>query len=363
MKLKGFIIPTLIIGLVVGILSTTSVIDQEAQTEQEQIPREIIPQEVKTLMLQGMSTQTARTDIPFDIIKLLYLQTSVPQNLHGIFFFKCKNADLGFKDMAAQTAPAEKKQEETSFQTVPTQLVALNNLFFHFKQLDGPYEKDVYVPFNQKAAGASYDAEAEEFYTIGYPLPAGNYMLALAIASQDLQTIGIQYFEFSLPNPTAFVNELGITPVFFAKRMEQMAAIEQTVSVHKGIFTYGAFQIEPNLDHVFNPGEALDIFFFIFGAQPRTDDPTKVDLEIDYSILSGEETLIRWATQSTERPVVSLPLPMKQTVLVKTTDEEGNTTEKQEERDLEPGAYTFSIQILDKLSEVSTIKTVQIDVK
>jgi hypothetical protein len=357
MKLKGFIIPTLIIGLVVGILSTPSVIAQEQQ------PREIIPQEVKALMLQGMSTQTARTDIPFDIIKLLYLQTSVPQNLHGIFFFKCKNADLGFKDIAAQAAAAEEKKEETSFQTTPTQLAARNNLFFHFKQLDGPYEKDVYVPFNQKADGASFDAEAEEFYTVGYPLPAGKYMLALAITSQDLQTIGIQYFEFTLPNPASYVNELDITPVFFAKRMEQMAAVEQTVTVHKGIFTYGAYQIEPNLDHVFNQGEALDIFFFIFGAQPRTDDPTKVNLEIDYSILKGEEIIIRWATQSTEHPVVSLPLPMKQTVIVKTTDEEGNSTEKTEERDLEPGTYTFSIQITDKLSEVSTTKTVQIEVK
>jgi hypothetical protein len=362
MKLKGFIIPTLIIGLAVGILSTPNIIAQETPPVQEQ-PREIIPQQVKALMLQGMSTQTPRTDIPFDIIKLLYLQTSVPQNLHSIFFFQCKNADLGFKDIAGQAAAVEEKKEATSFQTTPTQLVSLNNLFFHFKQLDGSFEKDIYVPFNQKAAGASYDAEAVEFYSVGYPLPAGNYMLALAITSQDLQTIGIQYFEFTLPNPTSVINGLDITPIFFSKRMEQMAAVEQTVTVHKGIFVYGAYQIEPNLDHVFNPGEALDIFYFIFGAQPQTDDPTKVDIDIDYSILKGEETLIRWATQSTERPVVSLPLPMKQTVIVKTTDEEGNTTEKTEERDLEPGTYTFSIQITDKLSEVSTIKTVQIEVK
>jgi len=362
MKFKGFIIPALFIGLVVGILSTPSVIAQETPPPQEQ-PREIIPQQVKALMQEGLSTKTARTDIPFEIFKLLYLRTSAPENLHGVFFFKCKNGDLGFKDIAAQEAGAEEQKEEAIFQTAPTQLVALNNLFFHFKQTDGSFEKDVYIPFNQKADGLTYDAEKEGIYTVGYPLPAGNYTLALAIASQDLQTIGIQYFEFTLPNPNNFIDELGTTPIFFAKRMEQMAAAEQVVNVHKGYFTYGAFQIEPNLDQEFNQGDMLDIFFFIFGALPRPDDPSRVDLAIDYSILKGEETMIRWATQAVDRPVVSLPLPMKQTVVVKTTDEEGNTTEKQEERDLEPGTYTFSIQITDNISEVSTTKTVQIEVK
>lgn len=362
MKFKGIILAILIFGSVIGSLTAPSLAAQDPQAEQEQLPKEYIPKEVKTLMLQGMDTGQARTDIPFDIFKLLYLRTSAAENLHGIFFFRCKNAELGFIGKTEVQA-AEEQQEVSAFQATPAKLAANNNVFLHFKQLDGQYEKDVYVPFNQEAEGATYDAEAEEYYTIGYPLPAGEYTMAMAITSIDLQKIGIQYFEFTLPNPAAYVDELGITPVFFAKRMDRIPEIEMTTEVHKGCFTYGVYEIEPNLDQVFSPGDMLDIFFFIFGAKPSPMDPSKVDLEINYEILKDEERIVRWAPQPYQYPVVSQPLPMKQTVVVKTTDEQGNTTETQEERDLEAGAYTFSIQITDKVTGVTAAETVEIEVK
>jgi hypothetical protein len=363
MKLKNFIFPAVVFGLVMSTLSAPSVLAQEPQTEQEPQKKEFIPKEVKDLMLEGMDSRQARSDIPFEFFKLLYLRTSSPENLHGIFFFKCKNADLGFKDMTAPATDVEEKKQEPVIPTAAPKLTSLNNFFLHFKQLDGQFEKDVYVPFNQQRDADKFDAEAVGYYTVGYPLPAGDYLLAAAITSLDLQTIGIQYFEFSLPNPTSFVNELEITPIFFAKKMSQMQAVEMQTQIHKGYFTYGVYQIEPNLDNVFSVGEDLDIFFFIFGAQPRADDPNRVDVEINFEIHKDEQIEIRWAPQTYEYAVVSQPLPMKQTVVVKTTDDEGNTTEKQETRDLAAGKYTFSIHIKDNLSGIETTKTVPIEVK
>jgi len=365
MKLKGIIFPILIIGLVIGTLSAPSFAAQETQADQKPEPqeKEFIPKELKAMITEGMDARTARTDIPFDIFKLLYFRTNTPENLHGVFFFKCKNGDLGYKDMAALALDVEEKKEESSFETTPAQLQANNNLFLYFKQLDGKFEKEVYVPFAQQVEGAAYDAEGEEFYTVGYPLPAGDYLMAMALTSLDLQKIGIQYFEFSLPAPASYKNEMAITPVFFAKTMNRMSAVEMQPEVHKGYFTYSVLQVEPNLEHNFAPGEDLDIFFFIFGAQPSADDSNKVDIDINYEVLKGDEMEIRWAPQKYEYPIVSQPLPMKKTVIIKSTDEEGKTSERQETRDLEPGSYTFSIQIKDNISGNLTTKTVEIEVK
>ncbi len=72
---------------------------------------------------------------------------------------------------------------------------------------------------------------------------------------------------------------------------------------------------------------------------------------------------IRYATTPYEHPVVSQPLPMKKTVIVKTTDEEGNEVEKTETRNLEPGTYTFTMEIKDNLSGKSVTKSIEIEVR
>ncbi|MGD2295672.1 MAG: hypothetical protein PVF22_07525 [Candidatus Aminicenantes bacterium] len=366
MKLKKLIIPVLVFGLIVGSLSTPGFAAQKnTKQKAQEKEKEFIPKEVKSILKEGMDNRTLRTDIPFDIFKFLYLPTRTMENLHSIFFFTCKNADLGFKDASSLTAALDEqkeKKEESAFDATPAQLAANNNLFLYFKQLDGKYEKEVYVPFPLQVEGSTYDAEKEKYYTFGYPLPAGDYLLGVAITSLDLQKIGTQYYEFSLPNPVAFKNELETTPIFFASSMNRMSAVEMQTEVHQGFFTYSVLQVEPNLEHAFPPGANLDVFFFIFGAQPTPDDPNKVDIEINFSILKGEETAVRWAPQKYEHPIVSQPLPMKKTVIIKTTDAEGKTSERKDTRDLDPGAYTFSMEIKDNLSGKSVTKTVEISV-
>jgi hypothetical protein len=278
--------------------------------------------------------------------------------MYGTFFFKCKNSDLDFK---GATQPAAEEKEVSAFESTPTQLISLKNIYLYFKQLNGAYEKQIYVPFNQKADGITYSPEEEVYYSIGYPLPAGDYVLAMAISSPDYSKVGTQYYEFSLPSAAA-LTEIDITPPFFVNKMNQMSALEMQTEVHKGFFTYSLYQMDPNIDHLFSSGDNLDIFFYIFGIQANAEG--KYDIEIDYSIYQGEELVIRYATTKYEYPVVSQPLPpMKKTVIVTTTDPDGNVTEKTETRDLEPGIYTFTIEIRDNLSGKATTKTVAIEVR
>lgn len=358
MKLKNFKTFVLILGLIFGTLSIPNLNAQVQDPAQvaEELAREFIPAEILAMIKSGLDTRTPNTGITFDIFKFLYLPAQ--QNMHGIFFFKCKNADLDFQGV---TQPAAVKEKEVSaFESTPTQLISRKNIYLYFKQLSGDYEKQIYVPFNQKADGITYAPEEEAYYSVGYPLPAGDYVLAMAIASPDMQKVGIQYYEFSLPNAASFT-EIDITPAFFINQMNQMAAVEMQTAIHKGFFTYSTLQMDPNIEHVFSPGDNLDIFFYIFGVQANAEG--KYDIEIDYSIVQGEETAIRYATTKYEHPVVSQPLPMKKTVIVRTTDAEGNESEKTETRDLEPGTYTFTIEIKDNLSEKSATKLVEIEVR
>ncbi|MFC2160203.1 hypothetical protein ACFLRW_07675 [Acidobacteriota bacterium] len=356
MKLKNINVIAIIFGLIIGILSIPNLNAQVQDPSKvvEELAREFIPAEVLSIIKSGLDTRTPNTGIPFDIFKSLYLPAQ--QNMHGIFFFKCKNADLDFQG-AAQPAGEE---EVSAFESTPTQLISRKNIYLYFKQLDGDYEKQIYVPFNQKADGLTYAPDEEVVYSIGYPLPAGDYVLAMALSSPDYSKVGTQYFEFSLPNAAAF-SEIDITPPFFINQMNEMSTVEMQTQVHKRFFTYSLYQMDPNINHLFSPGDNLDIFFYIFGIQANAEG--KYDIEIDYSISQEEELVIRYATTKYEYPVVSQPLPMKKTVIVKTTDPDGNVTEKTETQDLEVGTYTFSIEIRDNLSGKSTTKSVDIEVR
>ncbi len=358
MKLKNLNVIVLIFGLFIGTLSIPNLNAQVQDPAQvvEELAREFIPAEILSIIKSGLDTRTPNTGIPFDVFKLLYLPAQ--QNMHGIFFFKCKNADLDFQGVGQAAAVEEK--EVSSFESTPTQLISRNNIYLYFKQLNGDFEKQIYVPFNQKADGITYAPEEEVNYSIAYPLPPGDYILGMAIASTDQKKVGTQYFEFSLPNAASFT-EIDTTPVFFVNKMNEMAAVEMQIAVHKGFFTYSLYQMEPNVEHVFSPGNDLDVFFYIFGVQANAEG--RYDIEINYSITQGEEMAIRWATTPYEHPIVSQPLPMEQTVIIKTTDEEGKETEETEKRDLAPGTYTFTMEIIDNLSGKSVTKSVEIEVR
>jgi hypothetical protein len=353
MRAKSFFITAMISVFVMCALSATP-----AFSLQEERMAVTIPPQVKAVFQAGMESRQPRTDIPFQITHDLYLPAG-PQNLHTIFFFKVKNAELGYAPSSVK--PQAETQEE---QPAEAKFVSHRYVFLQFNKLEtvtpGELVKEIYIPMQVELDSASYNPEEEGTYTTGYPLPPGNYLLSMAITSQDFQTIGVQYYEFSLPDPFSFTETLETTPIFFAKSLKQVATPETVADIHKGFFAYSILQIEPNLERVFSPQNNLDIFFYVFGSQANAQGQT--DIDIHFEVFQGEEVVINFAQQKYNSPLVSQELPMKKTVLVKTT-KGTETTETRERRDLEPGTYTLSIDIKDNTSGKTVKKTIDFEVR
>jgi hypothetical protein len=380
MKTKNIIISVFILGFVfTSVLSPSIDFAQEEQVEKEKPEEKImIPPEVKLVLAQGLAQRQGRQDIPFLIIKHLYLPAK--ENMHSIFLFRMKNASLGFAPQAfalvekkpeeeTDVKKEEKEKEETEEETAqpvvqaeppPTRLRANLNVFLQFHRLEKkePVEvlKEVYIPLDLQAESTSYDPEKEEVYSTAYPLPPGDYMMAMAITSIDLLKIGTLYYEFSLPDVRSFTENLETTPIFFAQEIKRMTSPELTAEVHKDFFTFSVLQIEPKIENVFSTGEGLDIFYFIFGTQPNEEG--NYNIEANYEVLKEEESVIRFQSQAYNFPLVSQVLPMKTRVIIKSEGEE-----KREDKDLEPGIYTFSLKIKDNVTGKSLDKSIDFEIK
>lgn len=362
MSLKNYIIPVLIAGLLFSLLAPLSAANQKEKNKPAPKPEEkvFIPKEVKAVFQEGLAARQGRQDIPVNIFHSLFLPAR--ENYQIVFFMNIKNSALGYESLGS-IVPAGQKPEEKP-ETTPAQeaglLEAKFNVFVQFNRLEEGAEpqvaREVYVPTSLQVDGASFDPEKEDMYSLGYPLPAGHYLLALAVASLDLQKIGTAYHEFTLPDASTFTKAMETSSIFFIKSFEQMEAPETRTIFHKGFFTYSILKIVPNIDKVFTAGDNLDIFFFIFGAQPN--EQQQFNIEVNYEVKKGEESAIRWTLQTYNSPLISQPLPLKQTVKIKT-----GTEEKTELRDLAPGTYTLVINALDKVSGNPVTKSVDFEVK
>lgn len=361
MKAKKIIVPMLLVALTFSLAVAAQAAPQEKNKSKGQPKTEkvFIPKEIKAALQEGLSSRQGRQDIPVQVFQTLYLPAQ--QNFQIVHFLKIKNSDLNY---APATLAAPEKAPESGPQEAPAQepvaeLQADFNVFLQFNTLkeDGGTEvaKEVYVRSSIKVPAAGYDPEKEEIYSVGYPLPSGRYLLALAITSLDLKKIGTAYSEFTLPDPSQFTT-LETTPIFFVKGWEQMESVEQRTEFHKDYFTYAILKLTPNLDRVFGVGENLDVFFVIFGADQTAEK--KYDLEVNYEVKKGEESVLRWTPQTTESNLISQPLPLKQTV--KVTDEKGERTEQ---RDLAAGSYTLVVNLTDKVSKRAGTKTIDFEVK
>jgi hypothetical protein len=367
MSAKKIIVPMLVAAVALSLVSGLNAGQKQKDKPQEKPqakPQEkvFIPKEIKAILAEGMATKQGRQDIPFSVFYSLFLPAQ--QNFHDIFFLKIKNSALGYAPVSATPAvpptPPAKGPQQTAAQETPQLLQANFNLFVQFNALkEGAQpenDKEIYVPCTIQVPAAGFDQEAEDTYTFGYPMPAGHYLIALAITSPDLKTIGTAYYDFSIPDPSEYAKSLETTPIFFVKEMEQMEGIESRTVLHRGFFTYSVLKVVPNLEKTFSAGQILDIFFYIFGTQPNAQN--QYDIEVNFEVKQGEKSAIRWAPQAYANPLVSQPLPLKQTLNIKTGDQERTET-----KDLPPGDYTISFQIKDKISEKTVTKTVDFTMK
>ncbi|MBM3294396.1 MAG: hypothetical protein FJY82_07695 [Candidatus Aminicenantes bacterium] len=333
-----------IAALAAGLVAAAGV--PQKQDKQPAQAKVFIPKEVKEPMTAGMAAREPRLDIPFTVFKHIYLPAQQAEQV--ILFLKAKNGDLGY-------APAAALQIADAPAAAEPKMTARINLFLQFHKLENgqPTQlvKEVFIPAALEAASSGYDPEAEAWYTFGYPLMPGDYLASLAVTSQDLKKIGIQYHEFSLPDPKTFTQSLDTTPVFFINELAQEAQAEMTPALHKGRFAYSVLRVTPNVDEVFKVGDVLDTFFFIFGVQPK--DGGKYDIGIEFEVYEGETLAIKFAPGVFESPLISLPLQLKQTLLIKKGDEERTET-----RDLPAGDYALVIRIEDKVSGLKGEKKV-----
>ena len=366
MNAKKIIVPVLVaavgLSLVAGLSAGQKQKDKEKpQTKQEQ-EKIFIPKEIKAILAEGLPTKQGRQDIPVSIYYNLFLPAQ--QNFHDIFFLKMKNSSLGFAPVSATPAvppaPPKKGPQQAAVQETPQLLQANFILFIQFNLLKEGAQpesvKEIYVPCTFQVPAEGFDPEAEETYTFGYPMPAGHYILAIAVTSPDLKTVGTAYYDFAVPDPAGFAKSLETTPIFFVKEMEQMEGVETRTVVHRGFFTYSVLKVIPNLEKTFSAGQNLDIFFFIFGTQPNAEN--QYDIEVNFEVKQGEKSSIKWAAQNYQNPLISQPLPLKQTLNIKTGDQERTET-----KDLPPGDYTLVAQIKDKISEKTITKTVDFTMK
>ena len=119
--------------------------------------------------------------------------------------------------------------------------------------------------------------------------------------------------EFSLPNPADFNDTMDTTPIFFVKDLQRMAQPEMKVEIHRDYFTYSVLQITPSLDNLFKVGQNLDIFFFIYGAQPKADG--NYDIEASYQVIQEDNPVSKFSGTKYNNPIISQPLPLKKTVV------------------------------------------------
>lgn len=367
MSAKRIIVPALAIAVVLSLMTGLNASQKQkdkGSSKQQQAQEKIfIPKEIKAMLAEGMATKQGRQDIPVSIFYNLFLPAQ--QNFHDIFFLKLKNSALGFAAVPATppapaAPPAKKGPQQAAAQEAPQLLQANFYLFIQFNLVKEGAQpesvKEIYVPCTIQVPAAGYDPEAEEIYSFGYPMPAGHYLLAIAIASPDLKTVGTAYYDFNVPDPSEYAKAIDTTPVFFVKEMEQMEGVETRTVLHRGFFTYSVLKVVPNLEKTFSAGENLDIFFFVFGTQPNAQG--KNELEVNFEVDQGEKSAIRWAPQSYENPLVSQPLPLKQTLEIKQGDQV-----RTESKDLPPGSYTLVIKIADKVSGKTVTKTTDFTMK
>lgn len=98
----------------------------------------------------------------------------------------------------------------------------------------------------------------------------------------------------------------------------------------------------------------------------QKDDPLIENATVDFKSAGGEviakasliETALRFDTQTFQSPLISLPLPLKQTFEVRT----GDKVEYKKE-DLAPGRYVLIIRLLDKISGLKGEKKIDFAVE
>jgi hypothetical protein len=306
-----------------------------------------MPKEVAALIQEGLTTRQGRQDIPFGIFKQIVLPAQ-GGNLYPVFCFKAKNGDLGYVPSASGSG-----EMETTI-----------NVFFQFFQAgDATQAKPMFGGKSLavlKSEGAGYDPEKEDWYSFGLAMPAGQYTLALVLATPDMKKMSVAYSDVSLPAAETYQASLWLTDPVFVKTLEQVEP-DQRPTVHRGYLSWGAMKVVANLAGDIASGENLEVLFFVLGAAVK--DPAAVrpvnDIEANFEVRGEDGKMaIGWAPAAYEAYFVNQALPLIQTLQIK--DDKGERIEK---RPLPAGKYVLLATVTDKVSGMKSETKIGFEVK
>ncbi len=302
-----------------------------------------IPKTVKTAMEEGLAArQSAKVDIPFKVTENVYMPVPNQAASYIFLLLNVKNADMGF------AVPPTPQIVDPTAPPAAAKLVARIYTFVQFYKLQEgktpSLEKEIYIPAAFQADQEGFNPEAEEWYSFGYPLQPGKYVAAVALSSPDFQKFGVQYYEFSLPTPQDLSDKLLTSPILVLTNYAQTEQPETQAELHKGLLAWSIARITPNRERTIKVADALDLFFFVYGAKPNSNG--RFDLQIEFEVnLPDGKPAIRFAPGEFKSPLVSLPLTMKQTLQVTTGDKV-----ETKQQDLPVGNYVLVAKISDKIS-------------
>lgn len=156
------------------------------------------------------------------------------------------------------------------------------------------------------------------------------------LATPDLGKIGIQYYDFSLPDALSFQNKLGLTSIFFIQSLKELPSPETVTQIHRYSFVYSTLEISPKTEAVFLQREALDIMYFIYGCRPDSGT-NQYNILINYKAKKGKDSIIKFKGKSFNFHFISHPIPVL----------------NKDNQPPEPGSYVLQISIKDIVSGLS----------
>jgi len=315
-----------------------------------------IPKTVKAAMEEGLAARvSAKADIPFSITENIFMPVPGQTASYIFLLMNVKNADMGFA-----IPPTPQVVDPTAPPAAPKLLARVYTFVQFYKLQDGKapnLEKEIFIPAAFQADQDGFDPEAVEWYSFGYPLAPGKYLAAVALSSPDFQKFGIQYYEFALPTPQEMSDKLITSPVLFMNNYAQTEQPETQAELHKGLLAWSIARITPNRERTVKVADALDLFFFVYGAKPNATGRFDLQIEFEVDQMDGKPA-IKFAPGDFKSPLISLPLQMKQTLQVTTGDKV-----ETKQQDLPAGSYTLLAKISDKVSGLKGEQKIQFTIK
>ncbi|HQI23051.1 MAG TPA: hypothetical protein PKV90_07565 [Candidatus Saccharicenans sp.] len=342
MRTKKLLVFSLVLILILALtVSFSEASPQKKDQKKDQKVKSVIPQEIKTLLEQGLPARQVRADVPFEFSDTYILPAK--GTYIAIFVTKIKNNDMSYVQPAGNQDIYQSDVD----------------LFMQFYQLGGEtpklvVEQRTFSSFTIPAA--EYQPEGESYYYLGYPLPAGKYVLAAALGERASKKIGTTYYDFEIPNYEELArtnNKLETSSLFLLKDIQQMDAQENYPNFHKDYFSWIIFKAFPYPDNKLRPGDQPNLMFMIYGA--KTDENQSFDLEINFDIRKDNNKIVAFTPMKYDTNFIEQAIPLPTVKKVQIKDDQG---ERIEDRPLESGTYELVLNIKDNKSGLTLEKRI-----